>query len=215
MPPYPHAPPHLPAQSHHHAAPNQSMDSFPLPEGWQKAFTSEGEPYYVNHKNRTTSWFHPSLSQHHHSHSFAGMTRGVAHGGYQNYSPQQSMALHPQLPVDKDVRRLPFDSHHQQEHLLQQQANVAEANPVPATLYNDPYLSSNNHIRQASHDSGLGVTSMPYQSDVGMEFDEGMDTGHSKISSQNREYLDMDADTLQPEQQMQEPMDGDLLGRWV
>lgn len=214
MPPYPHPPPHMGTQTHQrNTTPNQSVDSIPLPEGWQKAFTAEGEPYYVNHKNRTTSWFHPALPQHSHSHSYAGISRGMAQGGYQNYSTQPSMTLHQH---DKDVRRLPYDSH-RQEHLLQQQPNIAEASHIPATLYNDPYLSSNNHIRQASHDSGLGVTAMPYQSEAGMDFDESMDTGHSSLSktSQNRDYLDIDTDTLHPEQQMPEQMEGDLLGRWV
>lgn len=211
MPPYPHPQPQIPPQPHQqNATPNQSVDSIPLPEGWQKAFTSEGEPYYVNHKNRTTSWFHPSLPpQHHHSHSYAGhMSRGVGPGGYQSFTPQ-GLTLHPQLPVDKDVRRLPYDSHHRQEHLLQQQqANIAEASHVP---YNDPYLSSNNHIRQASHDSGLGVTAMPYQSEV-MDFeDNSMDIGQS---SNKIPHLGID-DALQTEHQVQEQMDGDLLGRWV
>lgn len=50
-----------------------------------------------------------------------------------------------------------------------------------------------------------------------MDFDENMDTGHSSLNklAQNRDYLDIDADTLAPEQPMQEQMDGDLLGRWV
>jgi hypothetical protein len=214
MPPYPHSQPHHLAQQN--ATPNQSLDSIPLPEGWQKAFTSDGEPYYVNHKNRTTSWFHPAMPSHHsHSRSFAGhMSRGVDPGGYQNYSPQQGMALHSQLPVDKDPRRLPYDSHHRQEHLLQQQqANIAEASHVPATLYNDPYLSSNNHIRQASHDSGLGPNAMHYQSEI-MDFeDNSMDIGQP---SNKMSHLSIDADPLQTEQQAQEQMDGgDLLGRWV
>lgn len=211
MPPYPQQPPppppHMTHQTHQrNAAPNQSVDSIPLPDGWQKAYTAEGEPYYVNHKNRTTSWFHPSGAQHQHSHSYAGMSRGIPHG-YQNYTPQQSMTLHQHLQVDKDVRRLPYDSH--QQDPLMQQPNLAEASHVPATLYNDPYLSSSNHNRQASHDSGLGVTATPYQTDAGMDFDDSMDTGHSLKSSQNQEYLD-------PEQQMPEQMEGDLLaGRWV
>lgn len=213
MPPYPQQP-HLTPQTHQrNTTPNQSVDSIPLPEGWQKAYTAEGEPYYVNHKNRTTSWFHPSMPQHHHSHSFAGISRGIPQG-YQNYSSQQGMTLHQHLQVEKDVRRLPYDSH-QQDHLMQQQPNVAEASHVPATLYNDPYLSSNNHIRQASHDSGLGVTAMPYQTETGMEFDDSMETGHSlSKASQNQDYFE---DTLHPEQQqIPEQMEGDLLGgRWV
>lgn len=216
MPPYPHPPAHMAPQVHQqNTTPNQPVDSIPLPDGWQKAFTSDGEAYYVNHKNRTTSWFHPAVPQHHHSHSYAGMTRGLPQGGYQNYSPQQGMTLHQHLQVDKG--RLPYESHHRQDHLSQQHSNIAEASQVPATLYNDPYLSSNNHIRQASHDSGLGVTAMPYQSESGMDFDENMDTGPSSLNKvpQNRDYLGFDADTLNPDQQMQEQMEGDLLGRWV
>lgn len=35
----------------------------PLPEGWEQAITSEGEIYYINHKNKTTSWLDPRLDQ--------------------------------------------------------------------------------------------------------------------------------------------------------
>ena len=35
--------------------------SGPLPDGWEQAFTSEGEIYYINHKNKTTSWLDPRL----------------------------------------------------------------------------------------------------------------------------------------------------------
>lgn len=33
----------------------------PLPEGWEQAITAEGEIYYINHKNKTTSWLDPRL----------------------------------------------------------------------------------------------------------------------------------------------------------
>lgn len=33
----------------------------PLPEGWEQAMTPEGEIYYINHKNKTTSWLDPRL----------------------------------------------------------------------------------------------------------------------------------------------------------
>ena len=60
------------------------------------------------------------------------------------------------------------------DHMLQVMGN--EAKQIPTTLYGDPYLSSSDHVRQASHDSGLGATTMPYPSDIGVDFDEGMDT---------------------------------------
>lgn len=33
----------------------------PLPDGWEQAITAEGEIYYINHKNKTTSWLDPRL----------------------------------------------------------------------------------------------------------------------------------------------------------
>ena len=225
MPPYPQPAPHVQqpiTQQQQNNGSNQSVDSLPLPEGWQKAFTAEGESYYVNHKNRTTSWFHPALPQHHHSHSFAGVPRAMGHG-YSAFPPHTGGmgGVHP------DMQRLPYEAQQhdqllqqQQHHQQQQQRNLMEAGRAPGALYSDPYLSSNNHIRQASHDSGLGVTAMPYQ-DVGMDFEDGMDTAHSSVNKGplNREYMpntDIDTDALQTDPQMQEQMERDLLGgRWV
>nr|2L4J_A Chain A, Yes-associated protein 2 (YAP2) [Oryzias latipes] len=42
-------------------SPNSSPASGPLPEGWEQAITPEGEIYYINHKNKTTSWLDPRL----------------------------------------------------------------------------------------------------------------------------------------------------------
>ena len=73
----------------------------------------------------------------------------------------------------------PDQQQQQQQHMLQQNQMMAgpgnEVSRVPAaTLYNDPYLSSSGHVRQASHDSGLGTTVMPYQAELGAEYEEGM-----------------------------------------
>ncbi|XP_009862838.1 PREDICTED: yorkie homolog, partial [Apaloderma vittatum] len=35
--------------------------SGPLPDGWEQAMTQDGEIYYINHKNKTTSWLDPRL----------------------------------------------------------------------------------------------------------------------------------------------------------
>jgi len=34
-------------------------DSGPLPHGWEQAMTQDGEIYYINHIEKTTSWFDP------------------------------------------------------------------------------------------------------------------------------------------------------------
>jgi len=37
------------------------VTKLPVPPGWERAYTAEGEMYFINHVERTTSWFHPSL----------------------------------------------------------------------------------------------------------------------------------------------------------
>jgi len=45
------------AQLHdYHAHP---ADLGPLPHGWEQAMTQDGEIYYINHIEKTTSWFDP------------------------------------------------------------------------------------------------------------------------------------------------------------
>ena len=35
----------------------------PLPDGWERAETEEGEVYFINHQTRTTSWFDPRIRE--------------------------------------------------------------------------------------------------------------------------------------------------------
>ncbi|CAN0347437.1 unnamed protein product [Lampetra planeri] len=42
-------------------ATQQQQQQRPLPEGWEQACTPEGEIYFINHKNKTTSWLDPRL----------------------------------------------------------------------------------------------------------------------------------------------------------
>jgi hypothetical protein len=43
----------------------QELDSvlaqIPMPSGWQKAFTSTGETYFINHNSKSTCWEDPRL----------------------------------------------------------------------------------------------------------------------------------------------------------
>jgi len=41
----------------------------PLPDGWEKASTPEGEVYFINHVTRNTSWFDPRIREFHHQFS--------------------------------------------------------------------------------------------------------------------------------------------------
>jgi len=44
-----------PSQLHDYHHP----DLGPLPHGWEQAMTQDGEIYYINHIEKTTSWFDP------------------------------------------------------------------------------------------------------------------------------------------------------------
>ena len=45
-------------------SPNVSLQNVgPLPPGWEQAYTPEGEMYFINHMERSTSWMDPRLSE--------------------------------------------------------------------------------------------------------------------------------------------------------
>ncbi|XP_040590718.1 transcriptional coactivator YAP1 isoform X6 [Mesocricetus auratus] len=110
------------------AVPQTLMNSAsgPLPDGWEQAMTQDGDVYYINHKNKTTSWLDPRLDP-----RFAMNQRitqsapvkqppplapqspqgGVLGGG--NSSQQQQMQLQ-QLQMEKERLRL------KQQELLRQ-----------------------------------------------------------------------------------------------
>ena len=43
-----------------HACPFKTPSAEIMPPGWQKAFTSDGLTYYIDHTSRTTHWSLPS-----------------------------------------------------------------------------------------------------------------------------------------------------------
>lgn len=47
---------------------NSLTSHIPLPDGWEQKLTPEGEVYFVNHIERTTTWFDPRIPSHLHKH---------------------------------------------------------------------------------------------------------------------------------------------------
>jgi len=41
-----------------------SLSLGPLPPGWEQGVTPEGDIYYINHIEKTTSWFDPRIRKH-------------------------------------------------------------------------------------------------------------------------------------------------------
>jgi len=52
--------PPSPSQQHSPAI-SQPANLPPLPPGWEQAVTAAGEVYFINHNDRTTSWFDPRI----------------------------------------------------------------------------------------------------------------------------------------------------------
>uniref|UniRef100_A0A8D0BPA0 Yes1 associated transcriptional regulator n=1 Tax=Salvator merianae TaxID=96440 RepID=A0A8D0BPA0_SALMN len=160
----------------------------PLPEGWEQAMTQDGEIYYINHKNKTTSWLDPRLDP-----RFAMSQRisqsapvkqppplasqsppsGVLGSG--NSNQQQQMRLQ-QLQMEKERLRLKHQELLRQELALRSQLPSLEQeagsqNPVSSpgmsqelrtmtTNSSDPFLNSGTyHSRDESTDSGLSMSS--------------------------------------------------------
>ncbi|KAL2096679.1 hypothetical protein ACEWY4_008827 [Coilia grayii] len=160
----------------------------PLPEGWEQAITPEGEIYYINHKNKTTSWLDPRLDA-----RYAMNQRGLSQStpvkqGSQLPSSPQSGSLGgnsqmrlQQLQMEKERLRLKH-----QELLRQRPQELALRNQLPTAMEqdgpgtqnpisspgmaqdartmttnsSDPFLNSGTyHSRDESTDSGLSMSS--------------------------------------------------------
>ena len=186
-PPAPHLPHHHRMPPYQHAA-GAHLDA-PLPNGWEKSFTPEGEVFYVNHKTRTTSWLHPGHhSPHHqHSHSLVNMAAGghpnfPRGGGHfrQNSPGGVGLTLSQHLQTSGDLHNRSPQQHQRFPSVPVEHIPVmgGDPKPVPTTMYGDPILSS-EHVRSSSHDSGLGgTTNFLYASETPTmgEYDESMDT---------------------------------------
>lgn len=59
----PQQPPPPPQQQPPQQAQQQLQNVDPLPEGIVRAYTQDGEAYFINHNNQTTSWSDPRINQ--------------------------------------------------------------------------------------------------------------------------------------------------------
>ncbi|KAF7662857.1 hypothetical protein LDENG_00225320 [Lucifuga dentata] len=186
-----------------------SPSSGPLPEGWEQAITSEGEIYYINHKNKTTSWLDPrldtrfGLNQQRITQSAPVKQGGPlppSHGGVMGGNNQMRLQQ-----LEKERLRLK-----QQELLRQRPQELALRNQLPTSMdqdggnpnpvsspmaqdartmtanSSDPFLNSGTyHSRDESTDSGLSMSSysVPRTPDDFLNSVDEMDTGDSLPAS--------------------------------
>ncbi|KAG5837625.1 hypothetical protein ANANG_G00241370 [Anguilla anguilla] len=184
-----------------------SPPSGPLPECWEQAITPEGEIYYINHKNKTTSWLDPRLdpryAQQRVSQSvplkpppaMSSSPQGGVMGGNNQMRLQQ-------LQMEKERLRLKH-----QDLLRQRPQELALRNQLPTSMEqdggtpnpvsspgmtqdvrtmttnsSDPFLNSGTyHSRDESTDSGLSMSSysVPRTPDDFLNSVDEMDTGDS------------------------------------
>ncbi|XP_066555501.1 transcriptional coactivator YAP1 isoform X4 [Amia ocellicauda] len=180
-----------------------SPASGPLPEGWEQAITSDGEIYYINHKNKTTSWLDPRLDP-----RYALNQQRISQSApvkqappLPTQSPQggvNQMRLQ-QLQMEKERLRLKHQELLRQELALRNQLPTSmeqdggTQNPVSSpgmsqdvrtmtTNSSDPFLNSGTyHSRDESTDSGLSMSSysVPRTPDDFLNSVDEMDTGDS------------------------------------
>lgn len=179
----------------------------PLPDGWEQAMTQDGEIYYINHKNKSTSWLDPRLDPRFAMSQRLSQSAPVKPpppltsqspqssliGGGSNQ--QQQMRLQ-ELQMEKQRLRLKHQELFRQELALRSQLppmdqDGVQQNPVPSpgvsqelrtmTINStDPFLNSGTyHSRDESTDSGLSMSSysVPRTPDDFLNSVDEMDTG--------------------------------------
>ncbi|XP_011305607.1 transcriptional coactivator YAP1 isoform X1 [Fopius arisanus] len=134
----------------------------PLPDGWEQARTPEGEIYFINHQTRTTSWFDPRIPTH--------LQRAPTSGAMlpTNWiQPPGATGLQSNQTIQVCQQKLRLQSlQMERERLKQRQAEIMRQQELMLRQSNtdasmDPFLSgmSEQHARQESADSGLGLGS--------------------------------------------------------
>ncbi|XP_063977168.1 transcriptional coactivator YAP1-A isoform X3 [Diachasmimorpha longicaudata] len=134
----------------------------PLPEGWEQARTPEGEIYFINHQTRTTSWFDPRIPTHLQRAPTSGAmlpTNWIQPPGATGLQSNQTIQVCQQKLRLQSLQMERERLKQRQAEIMRQQELVLRQSNTDASM--DPFLSgmSEQHARQESADSGLGLGS--------------------------------------------------------
>ncbi|KAG5897129.1 hypothetical protein JTB14_025082 [Gonioctena quinquepunctata] len=195
-------------------------DNTPLPPGWEQARTPEGQVYYLNHTTRTTTWEDPrktlaaqAAAQKHQSAELLTTSHQLPHpqspkpntthlqqrssGGSIVGPAWHSPTLSSSAATAQKIRLQQLQMERErlrerQQEIRRQEILMRSSSDIPAM---DPFLSSSNdHLRQESGDSGLGMGtsfSMPHTpAEDFLYMDDNMDVG--------RESHTMDTPDISP-----------------
>ncbi|CAL1541382.1 unnamed protein product [Lymnaea stagnalis] len=156
-------------------SPPINVDKVPLPPGWERAYTADFEVYFINHIDRTTSWFHPSIPTHLQR---PGMKFQQQQGGpiISQQQDQLKQIKLQQLQMEQELLKKRQDEIARQEMALRAQVGEAGlgtpgdistiSQSSEMTTVTDPFFgqtgTSDHHSRQESGDSGLGGMGTSY-----------------------------------------------------
>ncbi|KAG7199055.1 hypothetical protein KM043_017958 [Ampulex compressa] len=196
----------------------------PLPDGWEQARTPEGEIYFINHQTRTTSWFDPRIPTHLQRAPTSGAMlpqnwlQQPAGGGIQSNQTLQACQQKLRLQsLQMERERLK----QRQQEIMRQQELMLRQSTTDAAM--DPFLSGINeqHARQESADSGLGLGSaysLPHTpEDFLANIDDNMDgtsDGGAPMETPDLSTLSDNIDStddLVPSLQLSEDFSSDIL----
>ncbi|KAI4814172.1 hypothetical protein JOQ06_018625 [Pogonophryne albipinna] len=148
---------------------NINPETGPLPEGWEKAVTADGEVYYIDHINTTTAWVDPRLAQ--------KMIPGLHGLALQQRQEKERLrckqGLPPQHTQEAGGRnQMPGGMDHDRNALT-----LVPSLDVRIRSSNHEPTLNGAHSRNESTDSGLSVSSLPRNSDHMLSSVDHMDTG--------------------------------------
>uniref|UniRef100_A0A3P9I183 WW domain-containing protein n=1 Tax=Oryzias latipes TaxID=8090 RepID=A0A3P9I183_ORYLA len=142
-------------------------ESGPLPEGWEQAVTPEGEMYYIDHINKTTTWVDPRLGP----------------------PPQVTQQVRGQInqaaaPKRTDSRTFWVVACMAVDHMKNQMSAGLDHDRsgqvlVPSVDARIRHFNIIAHSRNESTDSGLSVSSLPRTNDHMLSPVDHMDTGNA------------------------------------
>ena len=136
--------------------PNQGNNNMgPLPEGWEQAYTPEGEVYFINHANKTTSWADPRLSQQQQQNNMGSTSPPPMNNQNMHFMKQQMMMQQQQQHHQQQVQH-----QHQRSGSNHQLDPILGSNSLMGNLVAEKYGMQMNigmgiHGRGNSTDSGL------------------------------------------------------------
>lgn len=155
----------------HNGGSNQNLG--PLPEGWEERSTPSGEPYFVNHQDRSTTWQDPRIARESNNVHRAPPPGIAAAFGANSMTHIGGMVSPIPGSASAHLANLRIQQLHQEREAMRVRREQLAANSrvsqvmeeslpsnigtVGGILGVDPFLGSDNHSRQESGDSGLGL----------------------------------------------------------